>query len=301
MWWWGGGGQPPVTQPPVTQPPVTPPPVTQPPVTQPPVTQPPVTQPPVTPPTPPEPVDIIQRILNNANSIENSALYSSTNQGTNIVENLLPLEVSNVDAHDFSLREEDQVLYGIPMGESNDYVPFGDNYTIYSRLGGWLDYSYFEAELILGFVDPLATYHVNALSLGDATGRNPVQGTATWRGGAAGYDLRRFSLAHPWGAVEFAANARVSVDFADADVDVVFTNFVHRGLGSGSRTVADRGFYNMPMTNGSFRARTTTAGRLSGMFYGPNHEEVGGEFVIVPTRNYEERVVVGAFGAKREN
>ena len=40
---------------------------------------------------------------------------------------------------------------------------------------------------------------------------------------------------------------------------------------------------------------------ITGAFYGANHEEAGGTFAVAPTADYGERLLVGAFGAKRAN
>jgi hypothetical protein len=48
---------------------------------------------------------------------------------------------------------------------------------------------------------------------------------------------------------------------------------------------------DIPLASGSFQSGSGR-NQISGQFYGPNHEEVGGVF--------ERNQVIGAFGAKRE-
>ena len=56
-------------------------------------------------------------------------------------------------------------------------------------------------------------------------------------------------------------------------------------------TFDDMNWEDIPLTSGSFQSGSGSD-QISGQFYGPNHEEVGGVF--------ERNQILGAFGAKRE-
>ena len=79
-------------------------------------------------------------------------------------------------------------------------------------------------------------------------------------------------------------DARVTADFADMDLDVALTGIA--GVESGD-TYDDMTWEGVAMRDGAFETPA-----LSGRFFGPGHEEVGGVF--------DRDGIVGAFGARRE-
>lgn len=79
-------------------------------------------------------------------------------------------------------------------------------------------------------------------------------------------------------------DARVTADFADMDLDVALTGIA--GMESGD-AYDDMTWEGVAMRDGAFETPT-----LSGRFFGPDHEEVGGVF--------DRDGIVGAFGATRE-
>ena len=148
--------------------------------------------------------------------------------------------------------------------------------TSYLEYGGWLDHSMF----YLAVSDLDSGFHADAYSLGMATGTNPVSGNATWTGSVIGVDTHVIGRGRALGG-----EAKINVDFADADVDVEFT-FMTYHL-KGNITHPDITWNDLPLNAGEFGSDT-----IHGVFYGPNHEEVGGVF--------RRDNFLGTFGGSRE-
>lgn len=146
----------------------------------------------------------------------------------------------------------------------------------YLEYGGWLEHSMFA--LIVSDLD--SGFQADAYSLGAATGTNPDTGSATWTGSVIGVDTHVIGR----GRV-LRGDAAINVDFADEDVDVAFT-FLRYHL-EGNITRSDMTWDDLPLNAGEFGSDT-----IHGVFYGPNHEEVGGVF--------RRDGVLGAFGGTRE-
>ncbi len=157
--------------------------------------------------------------------------------------------------------------------------------------GGWLDHSLFATETALLtheiFPDRGATVALN-YSVGFSTGENPraVDGLARWEGLMLGRDMR----ATPGRAQVIWGDADVTIEFgADAvTADVAFTDIANVDTGEAWGDMAWRG---MAVENGGFARRNAPDDTISGRFYGPNEEEVGGIF--------ERDGMAGAFGGKR--
>ena len=155
------------------------------------------------------------------------------------------------------------------------------------NLAGWLEHSFFHVgEFAAGSteaaVGPYRSTFAEVYSIGDATGTNPVSGSASWSGTMAGIDHSTHQSGELTNRVR--GNATVTIDdFSSPRMDVAFTNIrdtatnAHHG---------DMTWTSLPLTGGTFRGDG-----LVGHFYGPNHEEVGGVFL----RNQ----ISGAFGATR--
>ena len=146
----------------------------------------------------------------------------------------------------------------------------------YLEYGGWLDHSMFY--LAVSNLD--SGFHADAYSLGMATGTNPVSGSATWTGSVIGVDTHVIGRGRALGG-----NAEINVDFADADVDVAFTFMTFHLEGNIWRH--DITWNDLPLNAGEFGSDT-----IHGVFYGPNHEEVGGVF--------RRDGLLGTFGGSRE-
>lgn len=163
---------------------------------------------------------------------------------------------------------------------------YTDDTTAYG-LGGWMDYNYFTTKL-LEFIDgttgTVRGGSLAAYSLGDATGTNPVSGSATWTGAMVGSE----GAATATFGKPVRGDATLTFDFAQMDLDVAFTRI--RDL-DGTRSHADMRWQNLPAVNGRF-GTGDDGNSIQGQFYGPNHEEVGGVF--------ERNQIIGAFGASRQ-
>lgn len=159
--------------------------------------------------------------------------------------------------------------------------------------GGWLTHSAFQIGVLAipSFTRPEVSIAL-ALNYGDDTGTNPSESasmTATWTGVAAGVDMSATSREN-----FIHGEATVTVDFANSNMDVIFSNLVD--LNDASRNSSLNGmnwtWANLSLTDGAFRSGSST-NQIEGQFYGPNHEEVGGTF--------ERNQVLGAFGAARQS
>ena len=146
----------------------------------------------------------------------------------------------------------------------------------YLEYGGWLEHSMF----YLTVSDQDDGFHADAYSLGAATGTNPVSGSATWTGSVIGVDTHVIGRGRAFGG-----KAEINVDFAGADVDVAFTVMTYHSEVNNYHP--DITWNDLPLNAGEFGSDT-----IHGVFYGPNHEEVGGVF--------RRDSLLGTFGGTRE-
>ena len=157
--------------------------------------------------------------------------------------------------------------------------------------GGWLDHSLFSTESYLFKDDSLpdrGTTVAFGNSFGFSTGENPraVDGSARWEGLMLGRDMR----ATPGRGQVVRGDADVTVEFGANAVtaEVAFTDIANVETGEAWRDMAWRG---MAVENGGFARRNAPDDTISGRFYGPGEEEVGGIF--------ERDGIAGAFGGRR--
>lgn len=160
----------------------------------------------------------------------------------------------------------------------------------YEAYGGWLEHSLFGTRLTL-FTDEAGPSRgasiVSSYSLGFSTGENPsAEGSARWEGLMLGRDLR----ASAGRGQVIRGDADVTVEFGVAAItaDVAFTDIVNIETGAAQNDMAWRG---MALEDGGFARRNAPGDTVSGRFYGPNEEEVGGIF--------ERDGIAGAFGGRR--
>ena len=152
--------------------------------------------------------------------------------------------------------------------------------------GGWMTYSFFFVNTWNPVGDdplrPSESTFTDVYSIGEASGTNPVSGSATWIGMMAGIDENE--NASTFGnLVEGDATVTIG-NFAQPAVDIRLTSITDANTGGRHGDISWSG---LGLRNGAF-----SAANISGRFYGPNHEEVGGIFL----RNQ----ISGAFGAKRQ-
>ena len=127
----------------------------------------------------------------------------------------------------------------------------------------------------------------SSYSLGISTGENPsAEGSARWEGLMLGRDLRASASR---GQV-IRGDADVTVEFGAAAItaDVAFTDIVNIETGAAQNDMTWRG---MVVEDGGFARRNAPGDSVSGRFYGPGEEEVGGVF--------ERDGIAGAFGGRR--
>ena len=117
-----------------------------------------------------------------------------------------------------------------------------------------------------------------AVSFGSSFGTVPSwTGGATWSGVMVGVDEATGD--------HVAGDALIDVDdLADLDVDIALTGIV----GANGVTWSPLRWENVPLAAGGFRS-SDASGFVSGLLYGPDHQEVGGVF--------ERDRLRGAFGA----
>ena len=175
--------------------------------------------------------------------------------------------------------------------------------------GGWLDYTQFNVshtrwcmggEPGCADIDDAETLYTGGGILGFMAGRyagtTPAGlGSATWTGVMVGMEDLPPALLGRQRADVFLGDARITIDDLSApDVDVSFTN-IHN-VTEGTRR-PDMSWPDLRLQDGLFGTVSPlqTYGErydyLAGMFTGPAHQEVGGEF--------SGDGISGAFGARR--
>ena len=172
---------------------------------------------------------------------------------------------------------------------ARNYRAYGGGPGAFFDYAGWMDHSFFLLAVVNNInPNPLNPSHFvssNLFTVGNASGTNPASGSATWRGAAIGVDL---SNSENEGNV-IIGDAMIGIsDFSNPSASVSFTNLVDQKT---NRRRANMSWSNIPVRGGGFE-HNGQGDHLTGRFYGPNHEEVGGAFI----REYE---IAGAFGARR--
>ncbi|MDE0051012.1 MAG: transferrin-binding protein-like solute binding protein [Rhodospirillales bacterium] len=157
--------------------------------------------------------------------------------------------------------------------------------------GGWLEHSLFATQTSLFTNDDDPDHGatiVSNYSLGFSRGENPsaAQGSARWEGLMLGRDVR----AAPSRGQVIRGDADVTVDFAadSLTADVAFTGVVNIETGD---LHDDMAWHGMTVEDGGFARTDAPDDTISGRFYGPGEEEVGGVF--------EQGGIAGAFGGRR--
>ena len=157
--------------------------------------------------------------------------------------------------------------------------------------GGWLEHSFFRTQRTLFTQDANPDQGgtvVSNYSLGFSTGHNPsaVEGSARWEGLMLGRDMR----ASPSRGQTIRGDADVTVDFGAGGVTahVAFADIVNIETGE---VHGDMAWRSLAVEDGGFARRNAADDTISGRFYGPAEEEVGGVF--------ERGGIAGAFGGRR--
>ena len=157
--------------------------------------------------------------------------------------------------------------------------------------GGWLDHSLFATESVLLrsdiFPDQGAMVSFS-YSFGFSTEENPsaAGGSARWEGLMIGRDMR--ASASRGQLVRGDADVTVEFSGAGTTADVEFTDIANAGT---DERYGDMTWRGIAVEKGGFARWNAPDDTISGRFYGPNEEEVGGIF--------ERDGVAGAFGGQR--
>ncbi len=165
----------------------------------------------------------------------------------------------------------------------------GSRFNDLHSYGGWMEYSFFASTVVLYKADDdpdqgvIQTYGtIN----GNATNTNP-EVEATWTGFATARD---HNIASDMESV-VTGDASISVTIGTqvlANVHLTDMSNITTG-----QAYTDMIFENMPVEDGQFSRYHADNNRLSGAFFGPDHEEVGGVF------DHPEGLV-GAYGGARQ-
>lgn len=123
---------------------------------------------------------------------------------------------------------------------------------------------------------------------GQATGSNPVSGSARWNGVMFGSEIDEDALAST--GTLLMGNAAISIsNFLNPRVNVAFVDIAE--LESGMRRDDIRWSGAVPR-DGMFRVERSETDWVDGQFYGAGHKNIGGEF--------QAGRILGAYGATRE-
>ena len=175
-----------------------------------------------------------------------------------------------------------EVLDEIVLTSTDTRISLGPLEIGYSTLLGELDFSIFLVGTISG--DPGA-FPLLYNSVGLFLATNPVEGGARWEGQVAGIDS---SEGDSGGNMILGDAEVVLTDFADPRVDVMFSGLQDLDTGSARD---DMSWLGLQVTDGAFSALEGSS-LMSGRFYGPQQQEVGGVF--------DRNQIVGAFGGSRD-
>ena len=225
-----------------------------------------------------------------------------------------PIHYGSVREYDFSDFDYRERRRGVSVAERTGVSREGDRMTDHRALAGWISHSLFVIETPPSGGRRGSSY--GAFSIGNTTGSNPdvlVDNSATWSGVMFGS-----RISDPDAFVHGDALVTVSNPDGDGDlvVDVEFTNIKEEDTDNGLDDVSWSG---LELTDGSFGvvpvaedwwpvSRHPASRGISGRFYGPSHEEVGGLFgwpelpmagddLLAGGGGYG---VSGVFGAKRD-
>ncbi|MYG26968.1 MAG: transferrin-binding protein-like solute binding protein [Boseongicola sp. SB0677_bin_26] len=165
----------------------------------------------------------------------------------------------------------------VGIGATDSLIGAGDAYA------GWLDHNFFlVGHVSLTDADLWTFRFPMGISVGRATGSNPVRGSATWSGVMVGVDTNASRFSSVRGDADLVIGG-----FANPKLTVMFTNIRDVDIGRPREAMM---WHDVPMTSGGF-ATGSDGNSIQGKFYGPDHGEAGGIF--------ERDRVIGAFGAKR--
>ena len=162
----------------------------------------------------------------------------------------------------------------------------------YRSLGGWMTHSAFvvatDRDTYQREIDPPQSVREDyryAAALGDLTGARPT-GTATWRGAMVGTPIGGGDRGD-----QLLGDATLTYRMATSSLDAAFTGIQNIDK-LRAHSTASVSFSGVPVSaQGTFQ-QGEMGNRIQGGLYGPGHAEAAGIF--------EQRNLIGAFGAKRQ-
>lgn len=189
----------------------------------------------------------------------------------------------------FSVEVEDIELLPDTNGIRTVVEQFSSTFSDVYDYGGWMQYSFFvsSARIFTNELDPdEGVVRVSAYANGYSTRTNPEM-EATWTGFVSARDRRAATDIES----VVTGDASISVNIgAQVLADVYLTGMANVTTG---QTYADVTYENLVVTDGQFSRRHADNERLSGVFYGPGHEEVGGVFEA-------PQGLLGAYGGAKQ-
>jgi len=229
-----------------------------------------------------------------------------------------PVHYRAVGEFDFSGFRFIERRRGVSLAERRRVSGGGGDAANYRALAGWMDHSFFLVKTpgieVVSEENRVSANYYGAYSIGNIIDSNPdvpAGGAATWSGIMVG-----IRIAEPDGFVKGDATITVSSPQGNPGlrVDVEFRNMKDEQAGVNFDDVSWEGlalrngsFGVVPLSDGWADSTRHPARRgISGRFYGPNHEEVGGLFSFRAPAAGNGRAggdihdVSGAFGARRD-
>ena len=229
-----------------------------------------------------------------------------------------PVHYRAVGEFDFSGFRFMERRRGVSLAERTQVSGGGGDAANYRALAGWMDHGFFLVKTpgieVVSEENRVSANYYGAYSIGNIIDSNPdvpAGGAATWSGIMVG-----IRIAEPDGFVKGDATITVSSPQGNPGlrVDVEFRNMKDEQAGVNFDDVSweglalkDGSFGVEPVSDGEADASRHPARRgISGRFYGPNHEEVGGLFSFRAPVAGNGRAggdihdVSGAFGARRD-
>ncbi len=189
----------------------------------------------------------------------------------------------------FSAEVEDIELLADTNGIRTVVEQFSGTFSDLYDYGGWMQHSFFvsSARLFTNEKDPdEGVVRVGAYANGYSTRTNP-ETEAIWTGFVSARDDTAGT--HLDSYVTGDASISVSIG-AEVLANVYLTGMANATTG---QAYADVIYEGMVVTDGQFGRRHADNERLSGVFYGPGHEEVGGVFEA-------PQGLLGAYGGARQ-
>ncbi len=194
----------------------------------------------------------------------------------------VPIRSTYPDESERANQSPREVLNEIVLTSVDTRISLGPLAIRQSTLLGELEYSMFIVGTISG--DPGA-FPLVYDSVGLFLATNPVEGGARWDGQVAGIDSGE---GDPGGAMILGDAEVILTDFTDPQVDVIFSGLQDLDTGSARD---DMSWLGLQVTGGAFFSQEGSSS-ISGRFFGPQQQEVGGTF--------DRNQIVGAFGGSRD-